>query len=68
MKSERPLLSYDFSANLFTVAVALADMRRSPDQSDGIYNSYSMGFHGIHGNVNQPCPQAIPSDSVGLLP
>ena len=23
---------------------------------------------GIYGNVNQPCPRAVPSDSVGLLP
>ena len=22
---------------------------------------------GIYGNVNQPCPRAVPSDSVGLL-
>ena len=38
------------------------------DQSGGIYNSYSAGGQGFMAIVNKLCPQAMPLDSVCLLP
>ena len=38
------------------------------DQSGGIYNNYSTGGQGFMALVNKPCPQAMPSDLVCLLP
>ena len=62
-----------FDFLLFTVAVAMEDLLRTPlchtpRTNQMGYIKVKAQLPGIYDNVNRPCPRAAPSDSVGLLP
>ena len=61
------------TASLFTVAVAKTFQQRSPRNCSGSTNQVGYiiviaRLPGNYGNVNSPCPRAMPSDSGSLLP